>query len=101
MEKVVKAVNCNGGKIFIQVTHYGRQLNSSFHDNKEIVAPSQVKFKTDLPNFDSSGNLGTHERPWPSRLKNQRDFLKDRKIMHSWQRSLVLMAFKFQEQTDA
>jgi N-ethylmaleimide reductase len=44
---VVNAVHAKGGKIFVQAWHMGRQAHSSFHDNKEIVAPSAIKVPGD------------------------------------------------------
>lgn len=41
-QPVVDAVHARGGRIFLQAWHMGRQGHSSFHDIKEVVAPSAV-----------------------------------------------------------
>eukprot|EP01031_Cornospumella_fuschlensis_P036181 gene36181-43884_t len=39
---IVDGVHAKGSKIFVQAWHMGRQSHSSFHENKEIVAPSAI-----------------------------------------------------------
>lgn len=39
---IVEAVHAKGSKIFVQAWHMGRQSHSTFHENKEIVAPSAI-----------------------------------------------------------
>lgn len=39
---VVGVVHENGGKIFLQLWHMGRQSHSSFHEVRRIVAPSAI-----------------------------------------------------------
>ncbi|TMW62122.1 hypothetical protein Poli38472_009615 [Pythium oligandrum] len=44
-KKIVDRVHAKGGKIMMQLYHTGRQSHSSYHEVKEIVAPSAVRLE--------------------------------------------------------
>jgi len=45
--KIVTGVKSHGTKIFLQLWHMGRQSHSSFHESKEILAPSAIRIPGD------------------------------------------------------
>ena len=58
----VDAVHKRGGKIVAQLWHMGRASHTSFHKNKEIVAPSAIAIPNDQ-GYDANHNKVPYEVP--------------------------------------
>eukprot|EP01039_Chlorochromonas_danica_P008615 gene8615-9494_t len=60
---IVDAVHNKGGKIFIQQWHMGRQSHSTYHETREIVAPSAIKVPDGAVTRDANQNSVPYELP--------------------------------------
>lgn len=83
-KKIVHAVHDKGSKMFAQLWHMGRLAHSSFHEVKEIVAPSAIPVPGDVRIRDINYVSQSYEVPRALSTKEIPD------IVHSYRKSAEL-----------